>query len=295
MVENTPESLVRRIKKNFPDVQCKTYKYIDEGWDHQVMIVDDKLVFRFPLDDEYARLLKSEIKILKRLKPLVSITIPDYSHIAAETSFAGYPLITGVPLKRKYFDTLSLDDQDSFAQQLARFLSTIHTLIDQGHNFNEVVLSDMPEWQDEQKLATKKDFTKVLSPEDLIKVQAILAKVDEVLKLPYPSVFLHGDVYSRHLLWDKANQRLGLIDFSDMNRGDPAFDFAELYEYGQGFVNKVYNYYTGPKDNTFLQRAFTYQQWVGVFMMTDYFINHKTSFEVARETFDNFKDQQFDL
>jgi aminoglycoside phosphotransferase (APT) family kinase protein len=104
-----------------------------------------------------------------------------------------------------------------------------------------------------------------------------------------PKVFLHGDIYSTHLLWDSKDKKLGLIDFSDMNIGDPAFDFAELYEYGQEFIEQVYKLYKGPKDDSFLERAWIYQRWVGVFMMINHFETHKTSFEVARQTFDRVK------
>ena len=70
--------------------------------------------------------------------------------------------------------------------------------------------------------------------------------------------------------------------------------FAELYEYGEGFVKQAYGYYTGPKDESFLHRAKIYQKWVGVFMMSDHFVYHKTSFEEARETFDRTKNLEVD-
>jgi aminoglycoside 2''-phosphotransferase len=82
---------------------------------------------------------------------------------------------------------------------------------------------------------------------------------------------------------------LGIIDFSDMTRDDPARDFAEIYEYGREFVQAVYDQYDGPKDRTFLDRAWIYQCWTAVFMMTDHFNYQKTSFDVARETFDRVR------
>jgi hypothetical protein len=58
-----------------------------------------------------------------------------------------------------------------------------------------------------------------------------------------------------HLLWDGRERRLGVIDFSDMNLSDVAFDFAELYEYGDDFVKGVYRRYSGQRDHLFLERA----------------------------------------
>lgn len=287
LTTHDPEILLRRIKESFPDVPCKTHRYIDEGWDHEVVIVDDQLVFRFPNDQEYQQLLQTEVSVLNRLRPLIQVDIPKYTHI--DKSFAGYRLISGKQLTRKFFDTLSADDRSTIARQLAGLMSVLHTLIEKGYDFTDVALSDMKQQQERLKAEKAYNLSSILSPEDLRVVDGILAKTDEVLGQPLPSVFIHGDIYNRHLLWNDATKQLGVIDFSDMNRGDPAVDFAELHEYGEDFVRQVYDYYTGPKDDRFLQRAWVYQLWVSVYMMVDYFDNHKTSFTEARETFDRVK------
>lgn len=285
--EVEPEELLRRIKTNFPELTWKNYKYIDEGWDHQVIILDDKLVFRFPDDAEFKALLKSEISVLKRLEPQVHIRIPHYTYVAPDYSFARYPIVTGQQLTKPYFDSLSPADQTNIAQQLAGFLTTMHRL--KRANFPSIVVTDMPAWQQEIKELTARHLTSVLHREDFDLVQQTIQTVDEILKIPQPTVPIHGDVYSRHLFWDATGKSIGLIDFSDMNIGDPAFDFAELYEYGDEFVTTMYHAYNGPKNDTFLQRAKTFCKWMGVFMMTDHFLYHKTSFAVARQTFDRTK------
>lgn len=132
----------------------------------------------------------------------------------------------------------------------------------------------------------------VLAPGELAEVEQILSDVDELLAADLPEVFVHNDVYSRHLLWDEVAGRLGVIDFSDMCLGDPAVDFAELHEYGPEVVEAVYARYTGPKDGGFLDRAWTYQRWIGVYMLTDHFEVGKTSRSVARETFDRVRTQR---
>ena len=286
---NDPEALLSRIKSTFPDITWTAYKYISEGWDHEVLILDQSLVFRFPNDEEYAKLLRDEIRALKQLKPFVPTRIPEYKYIAPDNSFAGYPFIPGRPLRKALFDSFSASERTAIARQLAGLLSTMHGLVREGHDFAFVAPSDMKEQQETDKKQAKQSLRPALSPTDFTVVQEILAETDKLLAQKLPAVLIHGDIYNNHLLWDETTKQLGVIDFSDMNRGDPAFDFAELYEYGKNFVREVYSYYTGPKDGTFLDRAWTYQRWVGVFMMLDHFINHKTSFEVARETFDRVK------
>lgn len=284
-----PEFLLQCIGREFPELHWNNYRYIDEGWDHEVVILDEKVVFRFPNDAEYLELLQNEIPVLERLLPQLDIAMPQYQYIAPDGRFAGYPMVAGDTLRKDYFDRLPPSDRTSIAAQLAGFLSTLHMLLANGQDFSMVPASEMAEYQKDLHQQTQQYLPATLTPEDFAVVRNVVAETDGLLLRSLPKVFLHGDVYSRHLLWDKPAQKLGVIDFSDMNIGDPAFDFAELYEYGDEFVGQVYSQYAGPKDDDFLQRAWTYQRWVGVFMLVDHFVYHKTSFEEARETFDRVK------
>ena len=282
---STPEQLLQRIHSEFPEITWDSYVLNTEGWDHEVIILDNKIVFRFPNDDEYSTLLRDEINVLKKLKSLVGAAIPQYAYIAADYSFAGYPIVPGRVVSKQVFDELSKDAHRELTKQLAAFLSILHTLIQKGHEFPELpdfyILVDHVE----VKQLAREHLSKLLSPAEYEIVENILRQTDAVLAQKVPAVFLHDDVYSRHIIWDDANSRLGIIDFTDMCLGDPAIDFAELHEYGVEFVKEVYDLYTGPKDENFLERSWIYQQWIAVSMMTDHFINHKTTFEIARETF----------
>jgi len=283
---STPEQLLQRIHSEFPEITWDSYVLNTEGWDHDVIILDNKIVFRFPNDDEYSTLLRDEIEVLKKLAPLVDAAIPQYTYIAADYSFAGYPIVPGRVVSKQVFDELSKDARHEIAKQLAAFLSTLHTLIDEGHKFPELPDFYIPADHIEVKQLAQEHLPQLLSPEEYATVEKILNQIEDVFAQNAPAVFVHDDVYSRHILWDDKKSHLGIIDFTDMCLGDPGVDFAELHEYGAEFVKEVYDLYTGPKDDNFLERAWIYQQWIAVSMMTDHFINHKTSFAVARETFD---------
>ena len=289
-IHSDPEELLARIRRVFPNLKWSHFRYLDEGWDHEVIILDETWVFCFPNDPTYGELLKGEIAVLRQLKPRISsVHIPAYTYIAPDDSFAGYAYLQGRPLTTQYFATLSISEKTSIVRKLADFLSDMHAISLASSEFQVVPLSDLAEAQAEDKQLARQHLQPILTPDDYRRAEAILAGMDALLSRPTPTVLLHGDMYSTHLLWDGAEKELGIIDFSDMNRGDPAFDFAELYDYGHEFVEELYKQYRGPKDATFLQRAQTYQKWVGVFMMVDHFIHQKTSFEKARETFDRTK------
>lgn len=289
----TEAQLEALVHQDFPDLHWSTRQLITEGWDHEVLILDNRYVFRFPNDDYYRSHLQHEIRLLKLLQPLVNINIPSYQFIAPNIEFAGYPLIPGRNLTKEVFSKLASNEKPTIAKQLADFLSVLHTLITNGHDLSFVPGWDFAEEYLESKQLAAKHLPSVLSPEDYEIVNKMLANIDTLLPQHQPKVFLHGDIYSRHLFWDTDKQQLGLIDFGDMTLGDPAYDFGELFEYGEDFVKQVYKAYQGPKDDTFLDRAWKYQQWAAVNMLTDHFVVGKTSFQEARQTFDRVKNLNF--
>ncbi len=286
-----PQALLKRLAAEFPELSWRSYEYIDRGWDHEVLILDGRLVFRFPNDDFYLRRLSAEVEILGRIGSLSAVRVPQYSYLAANAGFAGYPLVPGATLTKQHFDSLSVDDRAEIARQLAALISLMHTLSedDVGGEVGSIAASDLDETHAQIKSQARARLPSVLSAADMTVVREIIADSDLLLAEPFSPVLIHGDIYSEHLLWDGRERQLGVIDFSDMNLGDAAFDFAELYEYGDDFVKEVYRHYGGQKDDRFLERARRYLRWVSIYMMTDHFVDRKTSFEVARMTFDRVK------
>jgi len=282
--------LLDKISAEFPHLKWTDYIYIDEGWDHEVIVLDDKIVFRFPSDTEYTKKLKYEIEVLKFIQPKLNVKIPQYNYISTDHTFAGYTIITGQQIFKPRFDNLTIAQRTSIARQLADFLSIIHSQPTDSGVLANLNKSYLGADQANIKASLPKLKLKLDSQEYTIALN-ILSEIYRLLQKKLPAKFIHNDIYSRHLIWNANNNALGLIDFSDMCLGDPAVDFAELHEYGKDFVEEVYKLYTGTKDATFLDRAWQYQRWIGVDMMTDYFESQKTTFEVAKQTFDRAKQQ----
>jgi len=283
------EVLLGRIHEAFPELTWTDAELVTEGWDHEVVILDRRIVFRFPNDELYRAGLATEVAVLDRLAVHASLAIPRYSYRTADGSFAGYPLVAGDPLSPEGLAARPAGQRSAIAEQLGRFLGTLHTLETAGHRFDDVDGSHITSEQPAIREAMERHLPGVLSPTDLAVARAIMDDVDALIATSRPITLIHGDVYASHLLWDGSTGQLGLIDFSDMAHDDPAIDLAELHEFGTDFVDDVYAAYTGPKDATFIDRAWAYQRWVSVFLMTDHFAYGKTTFAVARETFDHVK------
>ena len=107
--DNTTDAANRvltAIDKEFPELKWRTYLYIDEGWDHEVIILDEAIVFRFPTDNEYTAKLKHEIAVLESLSNKLGVCIPKYKYIAKHSAFVGYKLIKGQQLTKTWFSEI---------------------------------------------------------------------------------------------------------------------------------------------------------------------------------------------
>lgn len=282
-----PIILLRKIKNEFPEIHWNDYEFINHGWDHQVIILDNKTVFRFPNSQEYLDLLKNEIGLLEYLATKTKTRIPCYKYIAADYSFGGYELITGSELTKEIYNQTTKDNQKVIINQLADFISDLHSI-----DLNEVSsfgLDTQNEIEDLGllKVNTDKYLRQCLSKEELTYVENILNDVANIDSNAFTSVLVHADMSDKHIIWDEEIHEIGIIDFSDRSIGDPAHDFAELYDYGEEFILKVYDKYKGRKDNNFLSRAKIYYKRIGVFLLIDSFLTNKITFQQAKEIFDS--------
>lgn len=263
------DELLDRIRGALPDLRWRTARLITSGWDHEVVVLDDALVLRFPNEPFYLDLLGLEIEVLTALHGRTLAALPHYTVVSPDGTFAGYPYLPGEPVTSAVMARAEAQAPGAVAAQLADALTVVHR--GEGIDRARIPPAEDRVWHEELRTIAADRLPEVLSRGELRTVETVIAEVDDVLATPAPaSVVLHGDVYEEHLLWDSEHARLGLIDFSDLCLGDPARDFAEIGEIAPGFRERVYERYDGPKDDRLLERAEVWGRWVAVFMMTEY-------------------------
>lgn len=246
--------LIRKISVDFPDIKFNTAKMITCGFDHVVLILDNKYVFRFPKNDYYKKKIQVEMRLLSELKKKTN-RIPDYKFVSKDQSFGGYPIIDGKPLSTKRFKELTSQQKTQLANKLAYFLTVLHNIpISKAQNIGLKF-----EWSHQDELKQykerRKHLKKVLNQEELLFVDNLMKRYVS-LKLP-ENCLVHNDISEDHILV-KKNQLSGIIDFGDSSLNDPAVDFAWFWEWGENFVQKIYKKYNGRKDSGFLSRSQLY-------------------------------------
>lgn len=286
------------IHTAFPSLEWENSARIDEGWDHTVVMCHGcsgsdalghpDLVFRFPTDAQALAQLPREIAVLEHVATRVEAAVPRYTHVPDVPVFAGYPLVRGERLTPVLLAGLPPVERTRVAGQIGALLATLHVMDTTAPPLDLVPDSYQPENLDFVRGIVEHDLPSRFTREELRTAHEICDEVAALQSTLLPRVFLHNDVYSRHLYWDRGSGpgRLGLIDFTDMCLGDPAVDFAELFGYGARFVEEVLAHYVGGIDQEFLDRAWTYQRFAGLYMVVGHLYYGEETWEYARATFD---------
>lgn len=224
-------ALVARIRGEFPDLAFDRSTLNDFGDDHAVVLLDDLWVFRFPRNAEVAAYAATERRLLEALAPVSPIAVPVYSHVSASGDFGGYRMIAGQDLSEALFAGLAADIQARVLDEIGRFLRALH------HLPTDLATVERPSHRDAAYYAgayrhRRTRLAGVLTP-------AVLAKADRFYEtLPgavacTERIVTHRDLTEDHILLTPGGDRLaGVIDFTDVALGDPAFDFTFLWAYG---------------------------------------------------------------
>lgn len=253
MVGLQKTKLIQKIKKDFPKLKFSEFKQITCGFDHIILILDNKYIFRFPRDSYYKKKIKIEMKLLGNLQDSTHVSIPNYKFVVPDKSYGGYRLIQGTRLTKTAFNKLNKKSQKKLAKDLSNFLTGLHTIT--LTEAEEIGL--VHEWTITDQI---KEFNKrkrfvysTLSRQEKIFIGKFIKKW-AALSMPKKLSPIHFDLTGDHILIDK-NKLAGIIDFGDSAIGDPASDFAWLWTYEEKFVHNVYDNYKGKRDKNLLHRS----------------------------------------
>lgn len=233
------------------------------GWDFIAIILDNKLVFRFPRHKgEYGpKDLAQEAEFLKHMKKKLPLPIPQYNYIAKNAAFVGYDIVPGREFSIYQYRRLNPAQKQKAARDLAEFLSALH-----GIPLNRIKKFNLKKHNDLQEFNVTK---RALPKKELPKVKKYLSLWEAIVKEKTPQALIHADIFSEHIIINHKKIS-GIIDFTDRTIFDPAEDFTGLWYFGPKFVNLVYQHYQGPKDDNFLYRAKIYNIRSYLWLLIDY-------------------------
>lgn len=257
------KTLLAKVRKEFPTLVWSEVRRVKVGEDHDVIVLDEKLIFRFPRNKAYKKTLATEIRLLRTLlRRSLPFAVPRYQYIAHDQSFGGYELIPGHKLTLAAFARLSPKEKTNFVREIASFLSALHRLPTKTLFGSTETGWNLARYRERYFKERRKVVAGAISPQ-------LLRRIDDFFETTYRSIaeapamaVIHYDLRDEHILV-RERQISGIIDFGDSTRGDPAFDFTCLWDFGDTTITEIYKRYRGPKDDMFLCRSrIHYLRWV---------------------------------
>ncbi|MDN7246953.1 phosphotransferase family protein [Planococcus shenhongbingii] len=236
------------IKQAMPEMEICKIEEKKTGWDNEVVFINDKKVFRFPKNKEVAKKVEMEARLLGDLlkQKELPLSIPDVTLLYGKDKqivCGCYDLIEG--------DMCSESEKAGTienAKLLGEFLTQLHSL-------------EIPDYMEKKHTTTywktfyrdvQKEIFPCIEQEAQYEIQDTFERfLFQQDPLAIPSTVIHGDLTISNIVFKSAENRIaGIIDFTDAQIGDPAFDFAGIYwDFGPAFTQQVLRNYRGTEKN----------------------------------------------
>lgn len=123
------KELVAYVNRYFPHLVMEEIPANNSGWDNDLFIINNKLVFRFPKSEEVAAKVKTEGEILTAVKernPLLLIPEYEYMHEGDKVKGVKYPLIEGKSLSEYAPNIITRNLENT--RLLGDFLTKLHSI-----------------------------------------------------------------------------------------------------------------------------------------------------------------------
>lgn len=233
------------IENNFEDFKVTSLKALDEGVDSKAYLVNNTFVFRFPKHKDVVRQLRVEIRLLPELRKYLEIDIPYFIYVGEQKNglpFVGYKYIEGKFLKKELFWKLPFKTQKLILRQIAAFLNQVHSFpVKRARHLKTRTVNYKKRFAETEGWF-KKNGKKIFGKNT---VEFALAAFQELRMLgedfQYKPTLLYADLHPWHVILDKEKRKIvGIIDFGDVEIGDPDYEFLRIYDqYGRKFLSEL--------------------------------------------------------
>ncbi|MFI3618700.1 phosphotransferase family protein [Enterococcus avium] len=127
------EQAKTRIRQAYPELTIETMEILGKGFDSEAFLINQSYVFKFPRHARAARNLYKEAVVLKEINDKLPLKVPEICFIGKaekpnQLDFVGQEKIKGVPLDAKILTTLTEEQKNEIAKELAAFFKTLHEI-----------------------------------------------------------------------------------------------------------------------------------------------------------------------
>jgi aminoglycoside phosphotransferase (APT) family kinase protein len=276
------EHVVRELlREQFPALADASVAYLKEGWDSRAYEIAGTWIFRFPKRADVASQQAREQALLRAIDGRLPVAVPRYElHGRASArfpfAFAGYAKLAGRQAR------VGPDDvAPSIVDDLAAFLTALHAIpievparVGVAHHGWRA-----PAQMRERALEALAGAASSLGPARHDACRAYLDRACEETAATTPAptelCLLHNDLSSDHVLIDDHEHHvIGIIDWTDVEVGDPAVDLSGIYHFlGERGTRAVLARYGRSWDEALVRRARYFATCIALFQL---FYGHAT-------------------
>lgn len=241
------EEYLEFISDEYPDIKIKKFQANEKGWDNDIVIINESLVFRFPKSEDVILKVEAEGKLLHLLKKKHPILqLPDYEYLYQNQMLkcVRYDYLEGRMLGDISMDSFKNNQEN--ARLLGDFLTKLHSIDPaEADTMNLKTLHTLEYWEALHS-SVREEILPYLKDREKDLINRIFR--DFLEEFPGYSIkksIIHGDLTASNIIYSEKKGRISaVIDFTDAQLGDPAFDFAGIYwAYGENFTKEVLSWY----------------------------------------------------
>lgn len=235
---NIDERLVSTlVSEQFPELPLESARFLAQGWDCTVWVIDERWAFRFPRRAVVAPCIARELAVLPLLAPKLPAAIPNPQFHGRPTGDYPWPFFGAALIPGEEASEAALDDDARLriATALGEFLATLH---DPGLIEAVDPLDALPEDANRRAdMSSRVPRTReALADVERLGLWRAPAWIDALLDraslLPpsRPNAIVHGDLHFRQLLVAQG-ALTGVIDWVDVCRADRAIDLQLVWSF----------------------------------------------------------------
>lgn len=224
------------IEQQFPELSPIIIKNIGQGWDNKVFLVNEQLIFRLPHREIAATLIERENAVLRYLQNRVKLKIPNPSYLGQPSEnypyhFHGYPIIPGIS---GCHANLSDSIRKKSVVKLAEFLNKLHSITESEARAIGAKQQVHDRTDAAQAIIALTERVEKINARNITSINLNIfneeMKIASAVHLSKTNALIHGDLYSRHLIFDKE-EFIGIIDWGDVGINHPAVDLGVVFSF----------------------------------------------------------------
>ena len=237
-----------RVAAAFPQLGARTVTPIGDGWTVDTYDVDGEWIVQFPRSDYAADRLRSQMRVLPELAAELSAMVPAPVYTDMEIPAMAYHRLAGLPLDRA--------PDGLWPERLGRFLYDLHLMPPEYVELRGRNASAVRAELSEELAEHRTSVLPLLEPDEASRFgERFTAFIDREDYWRFSACLVHGDIGPEHVLVSDTGDLVGVLDWEELDVGDPVSDFAWLLHARPDDGERVLGAYGGAPDQTFAERA----------------------------------------